>query len=105
MRIGFSQVIGRVLTVCAVAGFSLAGLGQAAFGQVAFGQARGIAAPVKFPQQPYTAEFKTVSVKTLANGTTITREATNTRSIDSQGRTMNVTTTPATGERAAVTTV
>lgn len=38
---------------------------------------------------PYTAQFKTTTVKTLADGTTITREFTETRARDSQGRTMS----------------
>ncbi len=45
------------------------------------------------PAQPfYTAEFKTTRVQTLANGTTITRESTETRALDSQGRSMVATT-------------
>jgi hypothetical protein len=42
--------------------------------------------PVKLG--PYTAEFKTTSVQTLANGTTITRTSTETRALDSEGRRM-----------------
>jgi hypothetical protein len=38
---------------------------------------------------PYTAEFKTTTVQTLANGAPITRTFTETRAADSQGRTMN----------------
>jgi hypothetical protein len=44
------------------------------------------------PTQPYTAEFKTTHVQTLANGTTITRETKEVMARDSQGRTMNETT-------------
>jgi len=44
--------------------------------------------------RPYTAEFKTVRVQTLANGTTITRESTEVRAMDSQHRTMVATTMP-----------
>jgi hypothetical protein len=36
---------------------------------------------------PYTAEFKVTSIQTLANGGTITRETTEKRARDSQGRT------------------
>lgn len=43
------------------------------------------------PPQPYTAEFKTTSVQTLANGATITHETTSAEARDSQGRTMNST--------------
>jgi hypothetical protein len=46
------------------------------------------------PSQAYTAEFKTVNVQTLANGTTITRETKEVRARDSQGRTLVVTTQP-----------
>ena len=42
----------------------------------------------------YTAEFKTVNVQTLANGTTITRETKEVRARDSQGRTLVLTTQP-----------
>jgi hypothetical protein len=48
---------------------------------------RGDGQPHK--QEPYTAEFKTTTVQTLANGVTITRESTETRAADSQGRWMN----------------
>lgn len=40
------------------------------------------------PIPAYTAEFKTVNVRTLANGTTITTETTETRARDSQGRSL-----------------
>jgi len=39
-------------------------------------------------QTPFTAELKVVSVRTLINGATITRESTEVRAVDSQGRTM-----------------
>jgi hypothetical protein len=42
---------------------------------------------------PYTAEFKITRVQRLANGTTITRESTETVAVDSQGRQMTATTT------------
>lgn len=41
---------------------------------------------------PYTAEFKITSVQTLANGTTVTRESTETEAQDSQGRHMHALT-------------
>lgn len=44
--------------------------------------------------EAYTAEFKTVNVQTLVNGTTITRETKEVRARDSQGRTLVVTTQP-----------
>jgi len=42
---------------------------------------------------PYTAEYKITSIKTLADGSTITREDTEMTALDSQGRRMNQTTT------------
>jgi hypothetical protein len=42
--------------------------------------------------QPYTAESKTISVQTLGNGTTLTRESSEVRAIDSQNRTLNART-------------
>ena len=48
--------------------------------------------------QPYTAQFKITSERTLANGTTITRESTELVAVDPEGRRLNVTTTQGTGE-------
>ncbi len=44
--------------------------------------------------QPYTAEFRITLVKTLANGTTITRESTEIEALDSSGRRLRSTTQP-----------
>src|SRR5580658_5876419 len=44
------------------------------------------------PAEPYTAEFKSTQIQTLANGTTITRESTRVQAMDSQGRTVFVNT-------------
>jgi len=44
------------------------------------------------PIPAYTAEFKTVHVRTLANGTTITTETTEVRARDSQGRNLMILT-------------
>jgi hypothetical protein len=41
---------------------------------------------------PFTSEYRITEVKTLANGTRITRERIEVNSIDSQGRTMSATT-------------
>lgn len=43
-------------------------------------------------QTPFTAEFRIGSVRTLANGSTITHERTEVQAIDSQGRKMTATT-------------
>lgn len=48
---------------------------------------------------PYTAEYKITHMQTLADGTNITRESTEVKALDSQGRRMTATTTT-TGEHA-----
>ena len=54
-------------------------------------------------QTPFTAEYKITRVKTLANGTTITRESTEVRAVDSEGRVMEARTeTPASEDRKPV---
>jgi hypothetical protein len=47
---------------------------------------------------PYTAEFRTTRVQTLADGSTITRETTDILARDSQGRTLNLSTTTPAGD-------
>lgn len=68
----------------------------AAMGPFDFGQnpARATRTTIKPPQQqtPFTAEFKIVTVRTLANGTTITQESTELQAADSQGRHLAATT-------------
>jgi hypothetical protein len=58
--------------------------------------------PNAAPSVPYTVEFRTTRVQTLANGATITRETKEIRARDSQGRSMTaITLIPATdGERS-----
>ena len=85
MRIGRNGI----LAACLAAGFALLAIGQSSLGS-------GTAAPRVF--QPYTARFKVVSVQTLANGTTITHESTEIQALDSEGRRLNVTITPASGQ-------
>lgn len=41
---------------------------------------------------PYTAEYKITRVRTLSNGSTVTRESTQTVALDAQGRRMSATT-------------
>jgi hypothetical protein len=49
---------------------------------------------------PYTAEFRITHVQTLADGSTITRETSEVHARDSQGRTLNISsTTPATDDQ------
>jgi hypothetical protein len=47
---------------------------------------------VRAAKAPYTAEYKITHVQTLADGTTITRETTEIKALDSQGRRMTATT-------------
>jgi hypothetical protein len=54
---------------------------------------------VRAAKTPYTAEYKITHVQALADGTTITRESTEVRALDSQGRRMTATTI-ASGDRA-----
>jgi hypothetical protein len=55
------------------------------------------------PRPPYTVEFKTTHVQTLANGTTITTETKEVMARDQQMRRMTATTTMPTGDRPAIT--
>jgi hypothetical protein len=70
-------------------------LGMPVFGQSGTGLGTGAAQRARLP---YTAKFKIMSVQSLANGTTITRESTETIAVDSEGRRLNATFTPATGQ-------
>jgi len=83
MRIGMN----RVWMVCAIAGFALQMVGQDAVRP----EPRRVA-------HPYTAKFRITSEQTLANGTTITRETTETAIVDSHGRRLTETAFPATGQ-------
>lgn len=82
---------GRIYGLMAVvAGLALPVLGQSA-GQVR-GRTTNVEMATRAPRLPYTAEYKTTSVKTLADGTTISHESTEVRSVDSQGRQMTALT-------------
>jgi hypothetical protein len=60
--------------------------------------------PQQKPRQPYTAEFKTTTVRTLANGTTITRESTEIHALDRDGRSfVSTKELPTSADRPAVT--
>ena len=57
-------------------------------------------------QLPYTAEYKITNVRTLADGSTITHESTETVALDSHGRRMTSTTTvPQSADKAPTTRV
>ncbi len=85
-----------MLGVCAVVCLGMPVFGQSGTG-IGLGTGLGIGA-VQHVRQPYTAKFKTTSVQTLANGTTITRESMETIAVDSERRRLNATFTPATGQ-------
>jgi hypothetical protein len=56
--------------------------------------------------EPYVAEFKITTVKTLADGTTLTQEFTQVQAWDGQGRTMTaITSVPASSDETATTKV
>jgi len=80
----------RAMTLVAVAGLALS-----ASGQVASQAARShpsVTAETRAAKAPYTAEYKTTHVQTLTDGTTITRETTEVKALDSQGRRLTATT-------------
>jgi hypothetical protein len=60
--------------------------------------------PASVARLPYTAEYKITRVRTLANGSTITRESNEVVALDSQGRRMTSTTAvPVSGEQTQAT--
>jgi hypothetical protein len=82
MRGSICGVIGLV----AVAGWALQLVGQvAATGTTTIEKPKA----TQVARLPYTAEYKITNVKTLADGSTITRESTEVDALDSQGRRMN----------------
>ncbi len=82
----------RVSMLFATTFFALAVFAQSSTGQnpVKQGGSPDGVKPVRI--QAYTAEFKSVNVQTLANGTTITTETKEVRAKDSQNRNLFVTT-------------
>lgn len=84
MRIGMQGV----WAMCVVAGFA-----QFTLGQSQATVESGAATKPSF--HPYTAHFRTTTVQTLANGVTVTRETTEIRALDAQGRHYFAMTTPA----------
>ena len=75
---------------------------------IAFGAALPVVAQAPLTkgvrvQPPYTAEFKTTRVETLANGATITNETKEVMARDSQLRRFTATTNAPTGDRPAMT--
>jgi hypothetical protein len=73
----------------AVAGLALSTAGQATRGRTTV----STATHATHAKTPYTAEYAITIVQTLANGNTITRDDTEVKALDSQGREMTATTT------------
>ena len=87
-----------ILTLAAVAGWSLSAAGQIAETQLSQTRTRAVAPAngATHERLPYTAEFRITHVQTLADGSTITRETSEVHARDSQGRTLTISsTTPA----------
>jgi hypothetical protein len=82
------------LALVAVAGWSLPVSGQDTKPVRQVGTAR----PSQLVQLPYTAEFKTTRVRTLADGSTITHETTEVLARDSQGRSFQLSSSSPTGD-------
>jgi len=86
-------IIDRAMTLIAVAGLAFSVSGQAA-SQVARSRTPVTTTTnVRAAKAPYTAEYKITHVQTLSDGTTITRETTEVKALDSQGRRMTASTT------------
>ena len=90
------------LAFVGLAGWSLAAAGQAPRGQV---NNNGTARRAQTVRLPYTAEFKTTTVQTLANGSTVTHETAEIIARDSQGRQMMSSTSTPTLEGQTVLTM
>jgi len=89
------------MVLIAVVGFALPGSGQAPAAQTS---PAAISRPTLLSRLPYMAEFKTLRVQTLANGTAITHETTEITAIDSKGRKMTAKTEiPAPADQIATT--
>lgn len=67
-------------------------VGQTASGQIGGQVIVSTSHGSRVPSSPYTAEYTITTVRTLANGVTITQESTEKKAVDSQGRQMNATT-------------
>jgi len=82
-------IIGHALTLLAAVGLALLVSSQAA-SQIAQNPAAHhgpvTQTTVRAAKTPYTAEYKVTHVQALADGTTITRETTELKALDSQGR-------------------
>jgi len=92
-----------MMMLAAVAGLALPAAGQVTgsrTGTVTTGH------PAPAARLPYTAEYKISSLRTLANGATITHESTEMRALDSEGRVMTSNhVIPVSGDQMAPTNV
>jgi hypothetical protein len=88
MRTTSCKASAMALAFIAVAGFALPASAQIARGRT-LGTTSGTAHEANLP---FTAEYKITQVQTLPNGTTITRDSTELKARDSQGRRFTETT-------------
>jgi hypothetical protein len=88
-------------TLLALAGLALLISGHAA-SQIAGSRTVATQTNAQAAKTPYTAEYKITHEQVLADGTTITRESTEVKALDSQGRRMTETTNNA-ANRAPIT--
>lgn len=94
--------IPRVLTTFMAGSVVLSALGHAFAGQSVVPNGT----PVRSGPEPYVAEFTITTVKTLANGTTLTQEFTEVQAWDAHGRTMTaITNVPASSDETPTTKV
>jgi hypothetical protein len=84
--------IQRAITLVAVAGLALSASGQIASQTARNRTSAASETNVRAAKAPYTAEYKITHVQALVDGTTITRETTEVKALDSQGRRMTATT-------------
>jgi hypothetical protein len=86
-------IVGKVTAFAALAGMSLSVSGRAG-NQVTRSHASVTTETTnaQAARTPYTAEYKITHVQTLADGTTITRDTTEVKALDSQGRRMKAMT-------------
>lgn len=73
-------------------GFSAMSLGALALvASSGLGQQAGDSSALQRRRAPYTAEFRTTTVRILTDGTTITRQTKQVEAVDSRGRTLRLT--------------
>jgi hypothetical protein len=88
MKLIVDRAWDRAMMLVAVAGLALPVSGQVARSHTPITSETHVRAA----KMPYTAEYKITNVQALADGTTITREWTDVKALDSQGRRMTATT-------------